>query len=134
MAIEPATPLKRNPFHPDVIYPAAVTTKEVVVRLGIIVIVGLGAFDGYLMNEPVLFKEIEGIIDRGSRKGGIDLPQGLVDLIGGGMVRIALEKLEDRGPLNGQENSLFLETCLLLLEGHGTHASLITRKDGFVKN
>jgi hypothetical protein len=134
MTIEPPTPLKRNPLHIDVIYPATVATKEMMMRLGVIVIVGLGAFDGYLMNEPVLFKEIKGVIDRGSREGGIDPPQGLVDLISGGMVRIALEKLQDRGPLNGQENPLVFEICLLLLEGHRAHAILITRKEGFVKN
>jgi hypothetical protein len=134
MTIEPPPPLKRNPLHTDVIYPAAVTTKEMVMRLGVIVIVGLVAFDGYLMNKTVLFKEIEGVIDRGPRQGGIHPPQGLVDLIGGGMVRIALEKLQDGRPLNGQENSLLFETCLLPLEGHAAHPILITRKDGFVKN
>jgi len=134
MTIEPPTTLKRNPLHTNVIYPAAVTTKEMVMRLGVIVIVGLVAFDGYLMNKTVLFKEIKGVIDRGSREGRIHPPQGLIDLISGGMVRIALEKLQDRRPLNGQENSLLFETCLLLLEGHGAHAILITRKDGFVKN
>jgi hypothetical protein len=67
MTIEPPTPLKRNPLHTDVIYPATVATKEMMMRLGVIVIVGLVALDGYLMNEPVLLKEIKGVIDRGSR-------------------------------------------------------------------
>jgi hypothetical protein len=86
VAIEPPPVLKRDTLDTNIIYPAAVTTKEVVMGLGVIVIMGLMALDGYLLNEPVLLKEIEGVIDRGSRQGRIHPPQVLVDHLGSGML------------------------------------------------
>jgi hypothetical protein len=79
-----------------IIYPVAVTTKEVMMGLCLIVIVGLAALDDYLLNEPVLFKEIKGIIDRGPREGGIDPLEGFVDILGSGMLGVVLEKFQDR--------------------------------------
>jgi hypothetical protein len=67
MTIQRSFSLNMNFFHIHVIYPPAVATEEVMMRLGIIVIVGLAALDGYLMNKAVLFTEIEGVVDRGPR-------------------------------------------------------------------
>jgi hypothetical protein len=67
MTIQPFFSLKMNLCYIHVIYPRAVTTEKVVMRLGVIVVMSLAAFDGYLMNKTVLLTEIEVVIDRGPR-------------------------------------------------------------------
>src|SRR4030042_318705 len=64
MAIEPPSPLKRDPLHTDVVNPAAVTTVEGMMGFSLVVVMCLRAFDGYLLTDPVFFKEIKGVIDR----------------------------------------------------------------------
>jgi hypothetical protein len=112
MTIHPFFPLKANLLHVHVIYPGAVIAEEVMMGLGFIVVMGLIALYGYLLNEPMFFKEIEGVIDRGARQGRIHHPEGLVDLFGRGVSCVVLEKLQDRGPLNGQQDPLLSEPCL----------------------
>jgi hypothetical protein len=115
MTIEPPALLKRYILYAKIIYAATKATQEVVMRLGVIVVVGLMALDGYLLNEPMLFKEIERIIDRGPGQGGIHPSEGLVDLLCRGVLCIVLEKRQDSGALNRQENPPPLKPCLLLL-------------------
>jgi hypothetical protein len=134
VAFEPSPPRERYISDANIIYTAAVTTKEVVMRLSVIVVMGLMALYGYLLYEPMLFKEIEGIIDRSSRKGGIHPLQGLIDLLGSGMSLIVLEKREDGRTLNSQEDPPPLESCLFLFEGHLPHEIFLARKNFFVKN
>src|SRR4030042_4834707 len=102
MAIHPSFSLKKDLLHTNVIYSVTVTAEEVMMGFSIIVVMGLAALDGHLLNEPVLFKEIKGVVDRGPGEGGIQPPEGLVDLFGRGMLGVAVEKVKDRGPLNGE--------------------------------
>jgi hypothetical protein len=134
MAVHPFSLFNADLLPVYVIYPATVTAKEVVMGLGVKVIMGLTTLDGYLLNEPVLFKEIQGVIDCGARQGGVLPPEGLVDLLCRGMLGVAMEEVQDRGPLDSQEDSLISEPCLLLREGHRAHAIFLTRKERYVKN
>jgi hypothetical protein len=128
MAVHPFSLLNADLLSIYVIYPATVTAKEVVMRLGVIVVMGLTTLYGYLLNEPVFFKEIQGVIDCGAGQGGVLPPEGLVDLLCRGMLGVAIEEVQDRGPLDSQEDSLVFEPCLLFREGHHAHAIFLTRK------
>ena len=88
--------LKEDFLYSHVIYSGAVTTEEVMMGIGFIVVMSFITLYGYLLYEPVLFQEIEGIIDRGSRQGGVHPPEGLVDLFGCEMCWVVLEELQDR--------------------------------------
>jgi hypothetical protein len=109
MTIQPFFLLIRDILQSYVIYTGAMTAEEVMMVIGFIVVMGFIALYGYLLDEPMFFEKIEGVIDSGSRQGGVHPPEGLIDIFGCGMSYVAVEKFQDRCPLDGQEHSLLLK-------------------------